>query len=42
LIRDNVEVISVTKYEGMPFRPVEIYDKIVEVANSLMLRVSAH
>ena len=41
LIRDNVEVISVTKYEGMPFRPVEIYDKIVEVANSLMLRVSA-
>jgi len=40
LIRHNVEVISLTKYQGLPFRPVEIFDKIVEVAQSLTVRVS--
>lgn len=39
LIRDNVEVISLTKYQGLPFRPVEIFDKIVQVAQSLTVRV---
>jgi 2-oxoglutarate ferredoxin oxidoreductase subunit alpha len=39
LIRHNVEVISLTKYEGLPFRPVEIFDKIVQVAQSLTVRV---
>ncbi len=39
LIRDNVEVISVTKYQGLPFRPVEIYEKIVEVSQALAMRV---
>jgi 2-oxoglutarate ferredoxin oxidoreductase subunit alpha len=38
LIRDNVEVISLTKFEGLPFRPVEIFEKIVEVSQSLALR----
>lgn len=40
LIRDNIEVISFTKYQGLPFRPVEIFDKIVEVAHALTVRVS--
>jgi 2-oxoglutarate ferredoxin oxidoreductase subunit alpha len=40
LIRDNIEVIPFTKYQGLPFRPAEIFDKIVEVAHSLTVRVS--
>jgi 2-oxoglutarate ferredoxin oxidoreductase subunit alpha len=39
LIRDNIEVVSLTKYQGLPFRPVEIFDKIVEVAQALTVRV---
>ncbi len=38
LIRDGIEVISLTKYQGLPFRPVEIYDRIVEVTQSLATR----
>jgi 2-oxoglutarate ferredoxin oxidoreductase subunit alpha len=38
LIRDGIEVISLTKIQGLPFRPVEIYDKIVEVTQSLATR----
>jgi len=38
LIRDNIEIISLTKYQGLPFRPVEIFDKIVEVAQLLTER----
>jgi len=38
LIRDNVEVVPLTKYQGLPFRPVEIFDKIVEVAQLLTVR----
>jgi 2-oxoglutarate ferredoxin oxidoreductase subunit alpha len=41
LIRDNVEVISLTKYQGLPFRPAEIYEKIVEVSQALTMRVPA-
>jgi 2-oxoglutarate ferredoxin oxidoreductase subunit alpha len=40
LIRDNIEVVSLTKYRGLPFRPVEILDKIVEVSQSLAVRAS--
>jgi 2-oxoglutarate ferredoxin oxidoreductase subunit alpha len=40
LIRDNIEVISLTKYQGLPFRPVEIFEKIVEVAQLLTERAS--
>jgi 2-oxoglutarate ferredoxin oxidoreductase subunit alpha len=40
LIRDNIEVVSLTKYQGLPFRPVEIFDKIVEVAQMLTVRAS--
>jgi 2-oxoglutarate ferredoxin oxidoreductase subunit alpha len=40
LIRDNIEVISLTKYQGLPFRPVEIYEKVVEVAQRLTERAS--
>lgn len=40
LIRDNIEVIPFTKYQGLPFRPAEIFDKIVEVAHSLTVRVN--
>ncbi len=38
LIRDDIEVISLTKYQGLPFRPAEIFEKIVEVAQSLTVR----
>jgi 2-oxoglutarate ferredoxin oxidoreductase subunit alpha len=40
LIRDNVDVVPLTKYQGLPFRPVEIYEKIVEVAETLTIRAS--
>ena len=40
LIRDNIEVVSFTKYEGLPFRPVEIFEKIQEVSHSLGRRAS--
>jgi 2-oxoglutarate ferredoxin oxidoreductase subunit alpha len=40
LIRDNIEVVSLTKYRGLPFRPVEIVDKIVEVAQLLTARAT--
>jgi 2-oxoglutarate ferredoxin oxidoreductase subunit alpha len=40
LIRDSVEVVSLTKYQGLPFRPVEIYDKVVEVSRALAVRAS--
>jgi hypothetical protein len=40
LIRDNIEVVSLTKYEGLPFRPVEIFERIVEVAHLLTERAS--
>ncbi len=40
LIRDNIAVVSLTKYQGLPFRPVEIFEKIVEVAQLLTERVS--
>jgi 2-oxoglutarate ferredoxin oxidoreductase subunit alpha len=40
LIRDNVDVVPLTKYQGLPFRPVEIYEKIVEVAEMLTIRAS--
>jgi 2-oxoglutarate ferredoxin oxidoreductase subunit alpha len=40
LIRDNIEVISLTKYQGLPFRPVEIYNRIVEVAHILTERAN--
>ncbi len=40
LIRDNIEVVSLTKYQGLPFRPVEIFEKIVEVAQLLTERAS--
>lgn len=38
LIRDDIEVVSLTKYQGLPFRPVEIFEKIVQVAQSLTER----
>ena len=38
LIRDGIEVVSLNKYQGLPFRPVEIFDKIVEVAQVLTER----
>ncbi len=38
LIRDGIEVVSLNKYRGLPFRPVEIYEKIVEVAQLLTVR----
>jgi 2-oxoglutarate ferredoxin oxidoreductase subunit alpha len=38
LIRDSIEVVSLNKYQGLPFRPVEIFDKIVEVAQALTER----
>jgi 2-oxoglutarate ferredoxin oxidoreductase subunit alpha len=38
LIRDNIEVVSLTKYQGLPFRPVEVFDKIVAVSRSLAVR----
>ncbi len=38
LIRDSVEVVSLTKYQGLPFRPVEIFDKVVEVSQALAVR----
>jgi 2-oxoglutarate ferredoxin oxidoreductase subunit alpha len=38
LVRDSVDVISLNKYEGLPFRPQEIYDKIVHVTDSLTRR----
>jgi len=34
--RYNQEVIRLNKYEGLPFRPVEVYNKIIEVADSLV------
>jgi 2-oxoglutarate ferredoxin oxidoreductase subunit alpha len=40
LIRDSIEVVSLTKYQGLPFRPVEIFEKIVEVAHLLSERAS--
>jgi hypothetical protein len=40
LIRDNIKIISLTKYQGLPFKPVEIFDKIVEVAQLLTERAS--
>jgi len=38
LIRDGIEVISLTKYRGLPFKPVEVFEKIVDVAQSLTVR----
>jgi len=38
LVRDKVDVISLNKYQGLPFRPVEIYEKIVHVADLLSRR----
>jgi 2-oxoglutarate ferredoxin oxidoreductase subunit alpha len=38
LIRDGIQVISLGKYQGLPFRPVEIFEKIVEVAQMLTVR----
>jgi 2-oxoglutarate ferredoxin oxidoreductase subunit alpha len=38
LIRDGIQVISLNKYQGLPFRPVEIFEKIVEVAQALTER----
>jgi len=38
LIHGGIEVVSLLKYQGLPFRPVEIYEKIVEVAQSLTVR----
>jgi hypothetical protein len=35
-----VDVVPLTKYQGLPFRPVEIYEKIVEVAETLTIRAS--
>ena len=40
LIRDSIEVVSLTKYQGLPFRPVEIFEKIKEVAQLLTERAS--
>jgi 2-oxoglutarate ferredoxin oxidoreductase subunit alpha len=38
LIRYGIDVHSLNKYQGLPFRPVEIFEKIVEVAQALTVR----
>jgi 2-oxoglutarate ferredoxin oxidoreductase subunit alpha len=38
LIRDGIEIVPLNKYQGLPFRPVEIFEKIVEVAQLLTVR----
>jgi 2-oxoglutarate/2-oxoacid ferredoxin oxidoreductase subunit alpha len=38
LVRDSIDVISLNKYEGLPFRPAEIFDKIKEVTELLTRR----
>jgi len=35
IIRNNIQVYRLNKYEGLPFKPGEIYAKIVEVAHRL-------
>ena len=39
IVRDSVDIISLNKYQGLPFRPVEIFDEIVQVSQALTRRV---
>jgi 2-oxoglutarate/2-oxoacid ferredoxin oxidoreductase subunit alpha len=39
LVRDKIDIISLNKYQGLPFTPSEIYDEIVQVTDALMRRV---
>ncbi|HHH40474.1 MAG TPA: 2-oxoacid:acceptor oxidoreductase subunit alpha [Chloroflexi bacterium] len=41
IIRNNIQVYRLNKYEGLPFKPGEIYAKIVEVAQRLTAGVLA-
>jgi len=38
IVRDAVDIISLNKYQGLPFRPVEIFDEIVQVTEALTRR----
>jgi 2-oxoglutarate ferredoxin oxidoreductase subunit alpha len=38
LVRYSIDVISLNKYQGLPFRPAEIFDKIREVTGLLTRR----
>ena len=39
LVRDKVDIVSLNKYQGLPFSPSEIYNEIVRVADALTRRV---
>lgn len=39
LVRDKIDIISLNKYQGLPFSPSEIYNEIVQVADALTRRV---
>jgi 2-oxoglutarate ferredoxin oxidoreductase subunit alpha len=39
IVRDSVDIISLNKYQGLPFSPTEIYDEIVQVADALTRRI---
>ncbi|MCS7261707.1 MAG: hypothetical protein NZ765_13190, partial [Anaerolineae bacterium] len=38
LVQDAIRVISLNKYEGLPFRPVEIFEEIKRVSELLTRR----
>ncbi len=38
LVRDKIDIISLNKYQGLPFSPSEIYNEIVQVTDLLTRR----
>lgn len=38
LVRDSIDVISLNKYDGLPFRPIDILEQIKKVSELLTLR----
>lgn len=38
LVQDSISVISLNKYEGLPFRPIEIFEEIKRVSEMLTRR----